>query len=82
MASKEEERALGTKITFNGDDEKWQDFFDKFKAYGEYKKWWGAFEVDASKDTTEEESTARKKAKYALVMHVHYRGHGSLCEGR
>lgn len=68
MTSKEEDKELGTKIVFSGKDEDWQDFYDKFKAYGEYKKWWTALEKDASEDKDEIQKTARKKAKYALVM--------------
>jgi hypothetical protein len=66
--SKEEEKESTFKVIFNGEDEKWQDFYDKFKAYGEYKKWWFVMESKESTDETEEQKQARKKARYALVM--------------
>ena len=66
--SKEEDKEIGFKLIFNGEDGKWQDFYDKFKAYGDYKKWWSALESDESQDSTDEKKQLRKKAKYALVM--------------
>ena len=35
--SKEEDKEIGFKLIFNGENGKWQDFYDKFKAYGDYK---------------------------------------------
>ena len=66
--SREEEKEASFKIIFNGDDENWKDYFDKFKAYGEYKKWWWALEKGADEDDTDEKTQVRKKARYALVM--------------
>ena len=66
--SKEEEKETGFKVVFNGEDSKWQDFYDKFKAYGDFKKWWFALEEKASDDEPEEKKQLRKRAKYALVM--------------
>ena len=68
MAARDEDKETGFKMVFKGEDEKWQDFYDKFRAYGEYRKWWTALEADATTDDTEEKKLARKKARYALIM--------------
>ena len=68
MTGREEKEETSFKIVFNGEDEGWQDYHDKFKAFGEYKKWWTALEADATGDETEEKKTTRKKARYALIM--------------
>ena len=66
--TKDEERETSFKIVFNGADEGWQDFRDKFRAYGEYRKWWSVLKTAASTDESEETSQLRKKARYALIM--------------
>ena len=68
MTGREEKEETSFKIVFNGEDEGWQDYHDKFKAFGEYKKWWTALKADATGDETEEKKTTRKKARYALIM--------------
>jgi hypothetical protein len=67
-ATKEEERETNFKIVFNGEDEKWLDFRDKFKAYGEYKKWWSVMKTAATSNEDEETKQLRKKARYAMIM--------------
>ena len=49
-------------------DENWQDFRDKFKAFGEYKKWWSVMKTASTTDENEETLQLRKKARYALIM--------------
>ena len=67
-SSNNDERETNFKIVFDGDDDKWQDFRDKFKAYGEYKKWWVVMKTAATSDEDEETQQLRKKARYALIM--------------
>ena len=67
-SSSSEERESNFKIVFDGEDEKWQDFRDKFKAYGEYKKWWVVMKTAATSEEDEETQQLRKKARYALIM--------------
>ena len=66
--TKEDERETNFKIIFNGADDGWQDFRDKFKAFGEYRKWWSVLKTSANEDESEEISQLRKKARYALIM--------------
>ena len=66
--SRDDEKGSGFKEVFKGNDEGWQDFYDKFLAFGESKKWWTALEADATGDDSEEKKNARKKARYALIM--------------
>ena len=66
--SRDDEKGSGFKEVLKGNDEDWQDFYDKFLAFGESKKWWTALEADATGDDTEEKKNARKKARYALIM--------------
>ena len=61
--SKEEEKETGFKVVFNGEDSKWQDFYDKFKAYGDFKKWWFALEEKASDDEPEEKKQLRNRLR-------------------
>ena len=56
------------KIVFGGEDEKWLDFRNKFKAYGEYKKWWVVMTSAGTTEENEEAQQLRKKARYALIM--------------
>ena len=52
------------KIVFGGEDEKWWlDFRNKFKAYGEYKKWWVVMTSAGTTEENEEAQQLRKKGK-------------------
>ena len=68
MSGDKEDKEQVFKIVFDGTDKNWNNFYDKFKAYGECKKWWGALEAPMQDDDTEEKKQARKKAMYALTM--------------
>jgi hypothetical protein len=58
------------KVTFNGTSEKWKDFYDKFRAYGEFKGWWYTLLTAKSDQDSTKAKQDRARAKYALTMCV------------
>ena len=70
-STKDDEKETNFKIVFDGEDDKWQDFRDKFRAYGEYRKWWNVMKKAATEEEDEETKNQRKKARYALIMCTH-----------